>query len=162
MFSPQSKIGIVGSGAMGSGIAQVAASKNYKTIVFDTNADAIERAKKNLKTTLLKLVEKQKISELNAKEISENITFSNSINDLKDCNLIIEAIIENLGVKQSVFKELESLVSSTCVLASNTSSLSITSIASACNLPERVIGIHFFNPATLMPLVEIIPGLATD
>ena len=162
MFSTQSKIGIVGSGAMGSGIAQVAASNNYKTIVFDTNADAIERAKKNLKTTLLKLVEKQKISELNAKEISENITFSNSINDLKDCNLIIEAIIENLGVKQSVFKELESLVSSTCVLASNTSSLSITSIASACNLPERVIGIHFFNPATLMPLVEIIPGLATD
>ena len=162
MFSTQSKIGIVGSGAMGSGIAQVAASNNYKTIVFDTNTDAIERAKKNLKTTLLKLVEKQKISELNAKEISENITFSNSINDLKDCNLIIEAIIENLGVKQSVFKELESLVSSTCVLASNTSSLSITSIASACNLPERVIGIHFFNPATLMPLVEIIPGLATD
>lgn len=108
------------------------------------------------------LVEKQKISELNAKEISENITFSNSINDLKDCNLIIEAIIENLGVKQSVFKELENLVSTSCVLASNTSSLSITSIASACNLPERVIGIHFFNPATLMPLVEIIPGLATD
>jgi len=162
MFSTQSKIGIVGSGAMGSGIAQVAASNNYKTIVFDTNADAIERAKKNLKTTLLKLVEKQKISELNAKEISENITFSNSINDLKDCNLIIEAIIENLGVKQSVFKELENLVSTSCVLASNTSSLSITSIASACNLPERVIGIHFFNPATLMPLVEIIPGLATD
>jgi len=162
MFSTQSKIGIVGSGAMGSGIAQVAASNNYKTIVFDTNADAIERAKKNLKTTLLKLVEKQKISELNAKEISENITFSNSINDLKDCNLIIEAIIENLGVKQSVFKELENLVSTSCVLASNTSSLSITSIASTCNLPERVIGIHFFNPATLMPLVEIIPGLATD
>ncbi len=162
MFSPQSKIGIVGSGAMGSGIAQVAASNNYKTIVFDTNTDAIERAKKNLKTTLLMLVEKQKISELNAKEISENITFSNSINDLKDCNLIIEAIIENLGVKQSVFKELENLVSTSCVLASNTSSLSITSIASACNLPERVIGIHFFNPATLMPLVEIIPGLATD
>jgi 3-hydroxybutyryl-CoA dehydrogenase len=162
MFSTQSKIGIVGSGAMGSGIAQVAASNNYKTIVFDTNTDAIEMAKKNLKTTLLKLVEKQKISELKAKEISENITFSNSINDLKDCNLIIEAIIENLGVKQSVFKELENLVSTSCVLASNTSSLSITSIASACNLPERLIGIHFFNPATLMPLVEIIPGLATD
>jgi 3-hydroxybutyryl-CoA dehydrogenase len=162
MFSPQSIIGIVGSGAMGSGIAQVAASNNYKTIVFDTNADAIERAKKNLTTTLLKLVEKQKINESKAKEISENITFSNSISDLKDCNLIIEAIIENLGVKQSVFKEIENLVSTSCVLASNTSSLSITSIASACNLPERVIGIHFFNPATLMPLVEIIPGLATD
>ena len=162
MFSQQSIIGIVGSGAMGSGIAQVAASNNYKTIVFDTNADAIERAKKNLTTTLLKLVEKQKINESKAKEISENITFSNSISDLKDCNLIIEAIIENLLVKQSVFKELENLVSTTCVLASNTSSLSITSIASSCNLPERVIGIHFFNPATLMPLVEIIPGLATD
>lgn len=162
MFSQQSIIGIVGSGAMGSGIAQVAASNNYKTIVFDTNADAIVRAKKNLTTTLLKLVEKQKINESKAKEISENITFSNSISDLKDCNLIIEAIIENLLVKQSVFKELENLVSTTCVLASNTSSLSITSIASSCNLPKRVIGIHFFNPATLMPLVEIIPGLATD
>lgn len=162
MFSQQSIIGIVGSGAMGSGIAQVAASNNYKTIVFDTNADAIVRAKKNLTTTLLKLVEKQKINESKAKEISENITFSNSISDLKNCNLIIEAIIENLLVKQSVFKELENLVSTTCVLASNTSSLSITSIASSCNLPERVIGIHFFNPATLMPLVEIIPGLATD
>ncbi len=162
MFLQQSIIGVVGSGAMGSGIAQVAATHNYKTIVFDTNADAIEKAKKNLISTLKKLVEKQKISDSKAKEISENITFSNSITDLKDCNIIIEAIVENLGVKQSVFKDLESLVSDSCVLASNTSSLSITSIASACNLPERVVGIHFFNPATLMPLVEIIPGIATD
>jgi 3-hydroxybutyryl-CoA dehydrogenase len=89
-------------------------------------------------------------------------TYSSSIHDFKSCDLIIEAIVENIDVKQSVFKELESITSDTCVLASNTSSLSITSIASACNNPEKVIGIHFFNPATLMPLVEIIPGVATD
>lgn len=162
MFSKKSIIGIIGSGAMGSGIAQVAATQNYKTIVFDTNAEALDKAKKNISSTLSKLVEKQKISNEKALEISSNILFSNSISELKDCDLIIEAIIENLAIKQSVFKELESIVSSQCVLASNTSSLSITSIASACNLPERVIGIHFFNPATLMPLVEIIPGIATD
>lgn len=162
MFNKQSIIGIVGSGAMGSGIAQVAATQNHKTIVFDTNTEAIERAKKNLSQTLAKLIDKQKITQTKADEIANTIFFTSSINDLKECTLVIEAIVENLAVKQSVFKELESLVSPTCILASNTSSLSITSIASACQKPERVLGIHFFNPATLMPLVEIIPGIATD
>lgn len=162
MFSQKSIVGVVGSGAMGIGIAQVAATHNYKTIVFDTNSDAIDKAKKNLKTTLLKLVEKQKITKGKSDEILSNILFCNSISELKDCNLIIEAIVENIAIKRSLFKELDALVSDSCVLASNTSSLSITSIASACTKPERVIGIHFFNPATLMPLVEIIPGIATD
>ena len=162
MFSQQSIIGVVGSGAMGLGIAQISATQNHKTIIFDSSIEAIEKAKKNLSATLSKLVEKQKISEEKSNEIKSNLTFSNSISDLKDCNLIIEAIIENLTIKQTVFKELEFIVSDSCVLASNTSSLSITSIASVCKLPKRVIGIHFFNPATLMPLVEIIPGIATD
>jgi 3-hydroxybutyryl-CoA dehydrogenase len=162
MFTQQSIIGVVGSGAMGLGIGQISATQHHKTIIFDSSIEAIEKAKKNLSATLSKLIEKQKISEEHANEIKSNLLFTNSINDLKDCHLIIEAIIENLSIKQSVFKDLEAIVSESCVLASNTSSLSITSIASVCKLPKRVIGIHFFNPATLMPLVEIIPGIATD
>lgn len=162
MFTKNSIIGVVGSGAMGSGIAQVAATAGHSTIIYDTNSAALEKAKTNLSTSLKKLVEKEKISNDKAQSILELTSYSSSIQDFKSCDLIIEAIIENIDIKQSVFKELESITSETCVLASNTSSLSITSIASACNNPEKVIGIHFFNPATLMPLVEIIPGIATD
>lgn len=162
MFSKDSIIGIVGSGAMGSGIAQVAATAGHPTIVYDTNASALEKAKTNLTNSLNKLVEKEKITSDKAQSILKLTSYSSSIQDFKSCDLIIEAIVENIDVKQSVFKELESITSNTCVLASNTSSLSITSIASACNNPEKVMGIHFFNPATLMPLVEIIPGIATD
>ncbi|MBA4240287.1 MAG: 3-hydroxybutyryl-CoA dehydrogenase [Sphingobacteriaceae bacterium] len=162
MFTENSIIGVVGSGAMGSGIAQVAATAGHPTIVYDTNAAALEKAKTSLSNSLKKLVEKEKISSDKAQSILELTSYSSSIQDFKSCDLIIEAIVENIDVKQSVFKELESITSDTCVLASNTSSLSITSIASACHNPEKVIGIHFFNPATLMPLVEIIPGVATD
>lgn len=162
MFTKDSIIGVVGSGAMGSGIAQVAATAGHKTIIYDTNAAALEKAKANLSNSLNKLVEKQKISAEKSANIIALTTYSSSVQDFKSCDLIIEAIVENIDVKQSVFKELESITSNTCVLASNTSSLSITSIASACQKPEKVIGVHFFNPATLMPLVEIIPGVATD
>ena len=162
MFTKDSIIGVVGSGAMGSGIAQVAATAGHKVLVYDTNTAALERAKTNLLSSLTKLVEKEKIKRDKADAIIQLISFTNSIHDFQPCKLIIEAIVENIDVKQSVFKELEGIVSDTCVLASNTSSLSITSIASACQKPERVLGIHFFNPATLMPLVEIIPGIATD
>ena len=162
MFKNDSIIGVVGSGAMGSGIAQVAATAGHPTIIYDTNAAALEKAKANLSSSLNKLVEKQKITAEKATDILALTSYSSSIQDFKSCDLIIEAIVENIDVKQSVFKELESITSDTCVLASNTSSLSITSIASACINPEKVIGIHFFNPATLMPLVEIIPGVATD
>lgn len=162
MFSKNSIVGIVGSGAMGSGIAQVAAMAGHKTIIYDTNTSALEKAKNNLAGSLNKLVEKQKITQEKAQTILDLTSYSDSIQSFKECDLVIEAIIENIDIKQSVFKELEGITSKTCVLASNTSSLSITSIASACNNPEKVIGIHFFNPATLMPLVEIIPGIATD
>ncbi len=161
MFSQNSIIGVVGSGAMGSGIAQVAATANHIVYVFDTNNDALQKAQTNLKTTLNKLVEKQKITSEQQTSIFENIKFVSEISELSSCNLIIEAIVENLSVKKTVFSNLEKIVSDSCVLASNTSSLSITSISAACTKPENVIGIHFFNPATLMPLVEIIPGIAT-
>ena len=162
MFTKDSIIGIVGSGAMGSGIAQVAATAGHQTFIYDTNTVALDKAKTNLTNSLNKLVEKQKITQEKANSILGLTHFTSSLEDLKNCQLIIEAIVENLDVKQSVFKELESLTLGKCVLASNTSSLSITSIASVCNKPEHVLGIHFFNPATLMPLVEIIPGVATE
>ncbi len=157
-----SKIGIIGSGAMGSGIAQVAATAGNKVFVYDNNESALAKASENLKSGLLKLVEKQKISQEKSESIISNIQFVSDLNLFTPCELIIEAIVENLDIKKKVFESLEKIVSESCVLATNTSSLSITSIASACKLPERVIGIHFFNPATLMPLVEIIPGIATE
>ena len=162
MFSKNSIIGVVGSGAMGSGIAQVAATANYTVMVFDTNTQAIQKAQANLKATLLKLVEKQKITSEQQTSISEKIKFVVDINELAPCDLIIEAIVENLDIKKTVFSNLENIVSQSCVLATNTSSLSITSISAACKNPQRVIGIHFFNPATLMPLVEIIPSITTS
>jgi 3-hydroxybutyryl-CoA dehydrogenase len=162
MFTKNSIIGVIGSGAMGSGIAQVAATAAHKVIVYDNNQTSLTKSETTLHASLKKLVEKEKITADQQTFILANISFVNSLNDLAKCNLVIEAIVENLQVKKTVFSELEKLVSDTCVLASNTSSLSIASIAAACTKPERVIGIHFFNPATLMPLVEIIPGIATD
>lgn len=161
MLSKKSVIGVVGSGAMGSGIAQVAATAAHQVYVFDNNQAALERAAANLKAGLEKLVEKQKISAEKASSVVANISFVNKLSALADCELVIEAIVENLDVKKALFSELEKVVSADCVLASNTSSLSIASIAAACANPARVMGIHFFNPATLMPLVEIIPGIAT-
>ena len=162
MLTSHSPIGVIGSGAMGSGIAQVAATAGHPVFIFDTNAQALEKAEKNLMAGLEKLVQKNKLTEQQSDHIRSLHHFVRSTEELKDCDLIIEAIVEQLDIKKSVFRDLESRCKPSCILASNTSSLSITSIASACSKPERVMGIHFFNPATLMPLVEIIPGLATD
>jgi 3-hydroxybutyryl-CoA dehydrogenase len=156
------QIGIIGSGAMGAGIAQVAATAGHAVIVYDNNRDALDKAKANLDSTLKKLVEKQKINDSTAKGIAERTRYASDLREFKDCGLIIEAIIENLEVKQKLFAELEAVVNPECILATNTSSLSIASIASACKKADRVIGIHFFNPAPLMPLVEIIPGIMTE
>lgn len=161
MVSKNSAIGVVGSGAMGSGIAQVAATAGHSVVIYDNNATARTRAAAHLKSGLDKLVEKQKITADAAAAVWGRISFAGELSALAACDLIIEAIVENLDVKKAVFAELEGMVHSNCVLASNTSSLSITSIAAACKHPGRVIGIHFFNPATLMPLVEVIPGIAT-
>ncbi len=156
------KVGVIGSGAMGSGIAQVGATAGHAVIIYDTNKSALEKSKSALDTTLKKLVEKQKISEQKASAIFSLITYADDLKSFADCGLVIEAVIENLEVKQKLFSELEDIVKEDCIIASNTSSLSITSIASACKKTNRVLGIHFFNPAPLMPLVEIIPGISTD
>lgn len=147
---------------MGAGIAQVAASAGHKVLVYDNNQQALDKARSTLESTLKKLLEKQKITEEASQGIIDRTLYVNHLADFKGCGLIIEAIVENLDVKQKVFAELETIVSADCILASNTSSLSIASIASACKKAERVIGIHFFNPAPLMPLVEIIPGIMTN
>lgn len=160
-FTKQSAIGVIGSGAMGSGIAQVAATFGHKVFVYDNNKEALERAGKNLENGLNKLVEKGKIDADKKTAITANMVFTDNLQAFSGCELVIEAIIEKLEIKQQVFTQLENIVSVNCLLASNTSSLSITSIASVCKHPERVLGIHFFNPATLMPLVEVIPGIAT-
>jgi 3-hydroxybutyryl-CoA dehydrogenase len=155
-------VGVVGAGAMGSGIAQVAASAGCKVFLYDTRKESVDQALSQLKSTFNKLVEKQKLTLESANEILSRITPSYQLSDFVGCNLVIEAIVENLSIKQQLFKDLESVIESTCILASNTSSLSITAIAAACENSSRVIGLHFFNPAPLMPLVEIIPAVQTN
>jgi 3-hydroxybutyryl-CoA dehydrogenase len=156
------KIGVIGAGTMGSGIAQVAAQNNHEVILIDASENALRKAQSGLASTLEKLVEKGKISLEKSREIERNITYSSNVNSLADCGLVIEAIIENLTVKHELLKQIESVVSLDCILASNTSSLSIASLGSVLQHPNRIIGIHFFNPAPLMPLVEIIPAVQTS
>src|SRR3954462_1264481 len=158
----KSSIGVVGSGAMGSGIAQVAATVGHTVFLYDNNKPVLDKAAGTLNQTLKKLVEKQKITQEKADNILKNIRFVSDLKELAGCGFVIEAIIENLEIKQQVFTELEACVSDTCILASNTSSLSIASIAAACKKTERVLGVHFFNPAQLMPLVKIIPAITTN
>ncbi|WP_276966532.1 3-hydroxyacyl-CoA dehydrogenase NAD-binding domain-containing protein [Chryseobacterium sp.] len=155
-------VGIIGAGTMGIGIAQVAATNGCKVWVYDANAKQVETATVGLEKTLTKLVDKQKISAEKMTEILANISIATELKDFKDCELIIEAIIENKDIKTKVFTELENYVSESCVLSSNTSSISITSLGAELKKPERFIGIHFFNPAPLMPLVEVIPSLLTE
>ena len=153
-------IGVIGAGAMGSGIAQVAATAGHPVVIFDSNEKALSVCRQKLVEILQKLETKGRIS--NAQEIVNRFSFTHDLNDLEDADLVIEAIIENLEIKKTVFSDLEKVVKPTCILASNTSSLSITSIAAACEKSERVIGIHFFNPAPLMALVEVVPALQTE
>ena len=155
-------VSVIGSGTMGSGIAQVAATAGCGVKLFDLNQEALSKSKSALEVTLSKLVEKGKMDSTEKNRIESNISYVSSLHDLADSDLVIEAIVENLEVKRKVFSELEELVSKDTILASNTSSLSIASIAASCKTPDRVIGIHFFNPAPLMQLVEVIPAVQTS
>lgn len=147
---------------MGAGIAQVAAQSGHKVVLCDTKQEQLDLAKSKLAKIMSRLVEKDRITEGQANTTKGNITYSTTMDNFSGSGLIIEAIIENLEIKKSVFSQLEGIVDNDCILASNTSSLSIASIAAACKNSERVIGIHFFNPAPLMPLVEIIPAVQTS
>ncbi len=154
-------IGVVGAGTMGVGIAQVAAQAGHEVLLFDARDEAVAKALDALATTLNKLEAKGKLEVGKAKAIMQRITPCHALRDMQGCGLVIEAIVEDLGVKQQVFTELDRHLSQDAILASNTSSLAITAIAAACSVPERVIGLHFFNPAPLMPLVEVVPGMVT-
>ena len=156
------EVGVLGAGSMGSGIAQVAATAGHKVFLFDTNEEQLNKADAKLRKIMARLVEKRKINQDESDRIVGNINYSKSTTDFKNCGIVIEAIIENIDIKKKVFSGLEEIVSDKCILASNTSSLSIASIAASCKNDSRVIGIHFFNPAPLMPLVEIIPAVQTS
>ena len=155
-------IGIVGAGSMGIGIAQIASTSGCKVFLYDQNVEIAQSALNKLKKILERLIEKKRINSNKRDEILSNIKIVSSLNDLSVSNLIIEAIIENLNIKKDLFSKLETIVHKECIIASNTSSLSITNLASSLKNPSNFIGIHFFNPAPLMPLVEIIPALQTN
>ena len=155
-------ISVIGAGTMGSGIAQVAASNGCQVTIVDSSQPALEKSKSKLKSILNRLVEKGKINEEQSKSILACIHWTAKMDEISNSNMIIEAIVENLEIKQNLFSEMESLVSDICILATNTSSLSVSKIASVCKLKSRIIGIHFFNPVPLMKLVEVIPTEETD
>ena len=155
-------VAVIGAGTMGSGIAQVAAQAGHKVVLFDTRREAVDKALVGLRKTLDKLVEKGKLTAEQAEGIHSRITPASDLKDLAGSGLVIEAIIEDLGIKKKLFAELEGILAADAVLATNTSSLSVTAIAGGLMHPERMVGLHFFNPAPLLPLVEVVPGLATD
>jgi 3-hydroxybutyryl-CoA dehydrogenase len=167
-LSQDTIVGVVGAGAMGSGIAQVAATYGHKVLLFDQDASALDRAMAGIEKNLARGVEKKRTTSDEADAIKSRISTAgwqmdgeDSYRDLANAGLIIEAIVENLDIKRALFAALDKVVSADTILATNTSSLSVTAIARASTRPERVLGVHFFNPPTVLPLVEIVPGLAT-
>ncbi len=154
-------IGVIGSGTMGSGIAQVAATAGCEVKLFDSSPDALKNSEAKLVGILNRLVEKGRINPDEKNAILSRITYVNSIKELKPSALVVEAIIEDLEAKQNLFSELQNHVAEEAVLATNTSSLSVSAIASALERPERCLGMHFFNPVPLMKLVELIPAIQT-
>ena len=159
-------IGVLGAGAMGSGIAQVAATAGHHVMVTDARAEALEDARGRLEKVMVREVEKGRLDGTAAGLLADRITWAPGAAGeyaiFRHCDVVIEAIAEDPRAKRDAFRGLEAVVSEQCILATNTSSLSVTGIAGACTHPERVIGIHFFNPAPLLPLVEVVPGLATS
>jgi 3-hydroxybutyryl-CoA dehydrogenase len=155
-------LGIIGAGLMGCGIAQIAAQGGIPVVLYDNRPEGGEEARKAILATLQKLAEKGKIGEKDVAEAASRLTVAASLAELAPCSAVIEAIVENLDVKRALFAELESIVGPECILATNTSSLSVTAIAAACRRPERVAGFHFFSPVPLMKIVEVISGPLTE
>lgn len=165
----ESKVGVIGAGAMGSGIAQVAATYGHPVTLYDTSPDALNRALAGIQKNLARSVEKGRLSAEDATAVRDRITVAgagagdrSSLEVFRGSALVIEAVVEDLDVKRDLFARLESVLGVDAILGTNTSSLSVTAIGGGCRHPERVIGIHFFNPPTVLPLVEIVPGLETS
>lgn len=157
-----SKIGVIGAGQMGAGIAQVIAASGFATLLFDTQTAALSRGVEGIQNRLNQAVQKGKITSDVAQATIKRLTPANSLKDFADCDVVIEAIIENFEIKAELFKQLDAIVKPSAILASNTSSISITRIAASTKRPEQVIGVHFMNPVPVMKLVELIRGLQTN
>ena len=155
-------IGVLGAGAMGSGIAQVAAAAGHKVILCDHLPTALSKASKGIQASMKALTERGKITDSEAYSLFSRIQFADHMSAFRDCSMIIEAIVEDIDAKQIAFKSMEAVVPESTILASNTSSLSISAMGAPLRHPERILGVHFFNPAPLMKLVEIIPALQTQ
>lgn len=155
-------IGVIGAGQMGSGIAEVSLASGYKTLMRDVTPEAVERGKKRIMTDLDKRVQKGKMTAEEQKKILERLTTTTRLDDLRRCDFIIEAATEQVPLKKEIFQTLDRVTRQDVILASNTSSISITRIASFTNRPERVVGMHFFNPAPVMKLLELIRGMGTS
>lgn len=157
-----SKIGVLGAGTMGAGIAQVSVEAGYNVILVDIVPPVIEKATKSMNKSWNKAVEKGKKTAEDIAKYSALLTTGTNIKDFQDCDIVIEAIIENMDLKKKVFKELDEILPPDAILASNTSALSITEIAAATSRPDKMVGMHFFNPVPAMKLVEVIPGAMTS
>lgn len=155
-------IGVIGAGTMGNGIAQTAASNGFDVVMCDIGSDYVTRGLQNIGKSLDRFVKKETITEDDKNEILGRIETTTELEDLKDCTLIVEAATENFDIKKQIFEKLDELTGENTILSSNTSSISITKIAATTKRPDKVIGMHFFNPVPLMKLVEVIRGIATS
>ena len=162
MAGQVNRLGIVGTGVMGAGIAQIAAQAGLEVALFDKRDGAASAARDGLQATFDKLVSKGKLSRESAEEALAHLSVVESMTALADCDLVIEAIVEDLGIKQALFSELEAIVARDCILVTNTSSLSVTAIGADLACPDRLAGFHFFNPVPLMKVIEVIGGIDTD
>ncbi len=156
------KVGIVGSGTMGSGIAQLVASADYEVILIDLSNQLLKKAVSRINKNLTRLVDKEKVDKETQQQILSRTTTSTKLDDLADCDLVVEAVSENINIKKELFEKLDSVLKEDCIIASNTSTLPIIQLATITSRPEKVVGIHFFNPAPAMKLVEIVKSLATS
>ncbi|HMQ04590.1 MAG TPA: 3-hydroxybutyryl-CoA dehydrogenase [Pyrinomonadaceae bacterium] len=155
-------IGVIGAGTMGNGIAQTAAASGYGLVMCDVSREFVERGLSNISKSLDRFVKKETITEEQKGEILGRIKTTTELDDLKDCSLIVEAATENFEIKKQIFEKLDLITAAETILSSNTSSISITKIAAVTKRPDKVIGMHFFNPVPLMKLVEVIRGIATS
>jgi 3-hydroxybutyryl-CoA dehydrogenase len=155
-------IGVIGAGTMGNGIAQTAASAGFEVVMCDVKQEFVDRGLQNISKSLDRFVKKESITEADKEQYLGRIKTTTDLNDLKDCTLIVEAATENFEIKKQIFEQLDQIAGEDAILSSNTSSISITKIAAVTRRPERVIGMHFFNPVPLMKLVEVIRGIATS
>ena len=155
-------IGVIGAGTMGNGIAQTAANAGFNVVMCDIKEEFVQKGFDNISKSLDRFIKKETMTEAQKAEVLGRISTTTNLEDLKDCFLVVEAATENFEIKKQLFEKLDEVTNADCILASNTSSISITKIAAVTKRPDKVIGMHFMNPVPLMKLVEVIRGIATS